>query len=101
MANNQILEVIPGGDNVFEDLGFEAEEAASLQVRADLMLGLRQHIKDCGWNQEQAAEMFGVTLPCISNLVNGEISQFSVDKLINMLVRVGMDVKVEVVMKAA
>ncbi len=33
--------------------------------------------------------------------MNGEISRFSVDKLINMLARAGMEVKVEIFLLAA
>ncbi|GAA6619315.1 helix-turn-helix domain-containing protein [Scytonema sp. NUACC26] len=74
--------VIQGSENVFEDLGFDTEEAANLKVRADLMLKLRQYILERGWTQEQAADFFGETQPRMSNLMNGEISRFSVDKLI-------------------
>lgn len=85
-------------DNVFTDLGFNTEEAANLKVRADLMLDLRQYIQERGWTQEQAAAFFG-DQPRISNLMNGEISRFSVDKLLNMIDRTGMQVTVEVVSK--
>ena len=90
-----------GSDNVFADLGFEAEEAMNLKVRADLMLDLTRFIRERGWTQEQAAEYFGETQPRISNLMNGEISRFSVDKLINLLARAGMEVRVEVAPKQA
>ena len=43
------MEVTQGGDNVFEDVGFDREEAASLKVRADLMLDLRKYIETRGW----------------------------------------------------
>ncbi|HEX5725581.1 MAG TPA: helix-turn-helix transcriptional regulator [Longimicrobiaceae bacterium] len=87
-----------GSDNVFADL---AEEAMNLKVRADLMLDLTRFIRERGWTQEQAAEYFGETQPRISNLMNGEISRFSVDKLINLLARAGMEVRVEVAPKQA
>lgn len=101
MTEKQVMTVTKGHDNVFEDLGFEPEEAANLKVRADLMLSLRQYIQKCGWTQEQAADFFGETQPRISNLMNGEINRFSVDKLINMLVQAGMEVNVNVSAKAA
>ncbi|MCH7974927.1 MAG: XRE family transcriptional regulator [Bacteroidetes bacterium] len=88
-------------DNIFEDLGFDAEEAANLKVRADLMLDLRKHILDKGWTQEKAAAFFGETQPRISNLMNGDLARFSIDKLIMMLARAGMEVGVEVKQKAA
>ena len=87
--------------NVFEDLGCEVEEAASLKVRADLMLDLRWYIQEHGWTQAEAASFFGETQPRISNLMKGEMSRFSVDKLINMLARAGIQVRVETKLKAA
>jgi len=79
------MQVTQGSDNVFEDVGFEAEEAANLKVRADLLLDLRQYILASGWTQAEAADFFGETQPRISNLLKGEISRFSIYKLINML----------------
>lgn len=90
-----------GSDNVFEDLGFAAEEAANLKVRADLMLDLRRYIHERGWTQAEAAMFFGETQPRISNLLKGEISRFSIDKLINLLARAGLEVQVETKLKAA
>ncbi len=43
------MSITRGKDNVFEDLGFDAEEAANLKIRADLMLDIRQYIQDQGW----------------------------------------------------
>ena len=95
------MEVTRGSDNVFEDIGFEREEAASLKVRADLMLDLKKYIETRGWTQRQAAVFFGESQPRISNLMKGEISRFSMDKLINMLTRAGMQVEIYVKPKAA
>ena len=86
------MRITRGKDNVFEDLGFEAGEAANLKVRADLMLDIRQYIQDQEWTQAEAATFFGETQPRISNLMKGEISRFSIDKLINMLARAGLRV---------
>ena len=83
------MEVIPGGDNVFEDIGFDRAEAANLKVRADLMLDLRKYIEVNGWTQREAAAFFGESQPRISNLMAGEVGRFSVDKLINMLTKAG------------
>ena len=83
------MRITRGQDNVFVDLGFDAEEAANLKIRADLMLGIRQYIQDQGWTQVEAATFFGETQPRISELMKGEISRFSIDKLINMLAWAG------------
>ena len=81
--------MIQGGDHVLEDIDFDRAEAASLRVRADLMLDLRKSIKFKGWTQQQTAAFFGESQPRISNLMKGEIGRYSVDKLINMLIRAG------------
>jgi predicted XRE-type DNA-binding protein len=82
-----------GSDNVFKDLGFEAEEAANLKLRADLLIDLREYIRTRGWTQAQAAAFFGETQPRISNLLKGEITRFSIDKLVIMLARAGVRVR--------
>lgn len=98
---SQILEITQGYNNVFEDLGFEPEEALNLKIRDDLMLNIKQFIQTKEWNQKQAALFFGETQPRISDLINGDIERFSIDKLVMMLARAGMDIHVEVNVKAA
>ena len=101
MTDKIFPKATPGTENVFEDLGFDAEEALNLKVRADLMLDLRAYIQKAGWTQQEAAALLGETQPRISNLMNGEISRFSIDKLINLLGKIGMKVKIEIVSNAA
>ncbi len=95
------MKVTQGSRNVFEDLGFDTEEAANLKVRADLMIDLRNFIEAKGWTQNEAAVFFDETQPRISNLMKGEIARFSVDKLIVMLTRAGMQVDILVTPQAA
>jgi predicted XRE-type DNA-binding protein len=89
--------------NVFADLGFDFEEAEHLRIRADLMLELRKFIEKKKLTQKEAAKFFGETQPRISNLLNGHIERFSVDKLIAMLHKAGVRVHIEteVIKKAA
>ena len=65
------------------------------------MLDLRKYIETKGWTQSQAATFFGESQPRISNLMQGDIRRFSVDKLINMLTLAGMQVEVYVKPQAA
>lgn len=95
------IQLTHGSDNVFEDVGFKAEEAANLKIRADLLLDLRQYIQTRGWTQTEAADFFGETQPRISNLLKGEIGRFSIDKLIVMLARAGIRVRLEIEPQAA
>lgn len=80
--------------NIFEELGFDKEEASNLIIRADLMLDLRKFIQSNNWTQVEAAVFFGETQPRISNLMNGDIDRFAIDKLVKMLSRAGMEVRV-------
>ena len=86
--------IVKGSSNIFEDLGFEKDEAANLKIRADLMLDLQKFIQSKNWTQAEAAIFFGETQPRISNLMNGDIERFSIDKLVQMLSQSGMDVRV-------
>ena len=93
-------DILQGSSNIFEDLGFDTQEAANLKIRADLMLDLRQFIQSKNWTQAEAAIFFGETQPRISNLMNGDIERFAIDKLVQMLSQAGMDVRVLVTAKA-
>jgi predicted XRE-type DNA-binding protein len=59
VTQNQVPEVIQGGTNVFEDLGFAPEEGLNLKIRADLMLNIKRFIQSQEWTQKQAALFFG------------------------------------------
>lgn len=89
-------EITNSSGNVFEDLGFEKEEAENLKIRSKLMMSLERFIREKGLKQEEAAELFGVTQPRISNLVNGKIGRFSIDMLVNMHTKAGMHVVVDI-----
>lgn len=82
--------------NVFRDLGFAAEEAENLRVRADLMIHLTKLIKKRRLTQAQAARLLGVSQPRVSDRVRGKIDRFSVDSLIEMLSHAGATVSVVV-----
>lgn len=88
-------QITPSSGNVFLDLGFDAEEAAHLEVRSTLMFTIRKLIQDQGLTQAKAAELLGVTQPRISNLVRGRIELFSIDSLVDMLARAGIKVAVK------
>ena len=88
--------VTKSSGNVFADLGFPAEEAENMRVRTDLMIAIKALIKENGWTQKEAARHFGVSQPRISEIWQGKIERFTVDKLINMLAHIGRQVSVEV-----
>jgi predicted XRE-type DNA-binding protein len=71
-------------------------EAETLQIRTDLMLALQEAIQQRGWTPQQAAKALKQTLPRMQNLMNGEISRFSIEQLIQLLAMVGQEVQLSV-----
>lgn len=92
--------ITPSSGNVFRDLGFAEDEAEHLRVRSTLMVAVRKLIEERSLTQAEAAKLFGVTQPRISNLVRGRIDLFSIDTLIDMLARAGIRVDLAVSMSA-
>ncbi len=82
--------------NVFLDLGRSPDEAVNLKIRSGLMMKITDYIENNDLTQAQAAEIFGVSQPRVSNLVNGKIDLFSIDTLITMATAAGMKVSVDV-----
>ena len=81
--------------NVFLDLGFSPEEAAILQMRADLMAKLRKVIKTRKLTQAKAAKILGVSQSRVSDLVTGKWERFSLEMLITLATRAGLRVTVK------
>jgi predicted XRE-type DNA-binding protein len=73
---------INSSGNVFIDLGYSPEEAAILQMRADLMADLRKFIKAKRLTQARAAEILGVSQSRVSDLIRGKWERFSLEMLI-------------------
>ena len=89
-----VTKITPSSGNVFADLGFSSEVAEHLRIRSTLMSEVRKHIEARGLTQSDAARLFGVTQPRISNLVRGRVDLFSIDTLVDMLARAGIHVDV-------
>lgn len=82
--------VVSSSGNVFIDLGYSPEEAAILQMRADLIADLRKFIKTKKLTQAKAAELFGVSQSRISDLSRGKWERFSLEMLLTLATRAGM-----------
>lgn len=76
--------------SVWDAIEDTPQEAASMRARSTLLMELAQLIEQRGMTQAQAAELFGVTQPRISDLMRGKINLFSLDVLINMASIAGM-----------
>lgn len=70
--------------------------AASMRARSELVVQLTEVIKKRGMTQAEAATLFGVTQPRISDLTRGKIELFSVDALIDMAAVAGLAPQVKI-----
>lgn len=72
------------------------EQSESAKLRAALMTALKEHISRAHLSQSQAAKVFGVTQPRISDLTRGKVELFGLDALVNMATTAGLRVEMQV-----
>ena len=85
-----------GSGNVFADMGFPPEEAQNLILRAELINQIEDYVASSGMTQQQTAKKLGVTQPRLNLLLKGKINEFSIDALVNMAAKAGMQVEMKV-----
>ncbi len=95
------LTITPSTGNVFRDLGFRRDEAEHLLVRADLMIQVQKLLKSRRLTQKAAAKVLGVTQPRVSDLLRRRIDLFSTDALIDLLARLGAEVRLKIKVRPA
>ena len=83
-------------ESVWDAIEDTAQEAENMKLRSALMAQLREHIVRAGLTQAQAAELFGVTQPRISDLMRGKINLFALDSLVNMAAAAGLHVEMRI-----
>jgi predicted XRE-type DNA-binding protein len=83
-----------GSRNVFKDIGVpNAEEHF---VKAQLVFKIDALLKKRKLKQVDAAKLFGIRQPDVSNMLRGEFRQFSVERLLRFLVALDQDVEIVV-----
>ena len=83
-----------GSGNVFKDVGMPNAEEHML--KADLVYWIDILLKQNDLKQVDAAKLFGVKQPDVSNMLRGHFRQFSVERLLRFLVALGQDVDIVV-----
>ena len=82
-------------------LDLEIAELEGLRIRTELMLALQRYIQEQQWTLDESARAFRQSSPRMQNLINGEISRFSIEDLVQMLTKAGLTVDVSVSSHAA
>lgn len=82
--------------SVWDAIADSPEEAANLKLRSQLMDAIKAYIDHEDITEEEAAKRLGVPQSRVSELVNGRISQFTIDKLVSIAARVGLTTRITV-----
>ncbi len=82
--------------DVWEAISDTPAEAANLRIRSQLMIALTEYVKRQAITQQEAGKQLGVPRSRVSELVNGKISKFSIDRLVNMASRVNLETHIVV-----
>ena len=82
--------------SVWDAIENTPEEAENMKLRSVLMAALKRHIARSEMTQAQAAQLFGVTQPRVSDLMRGKINLFALDALVNMAAAAGLHIEMQV-----
>ena len=80
--------------SAFHELDFP--NADELVTKSRLMSFIAEEIKQRRLTQVSAGELLGLDQPNVSALVNEKISRFSVEKLMELVVKLGFDVSIHI-----
>jgi predicted XRE-type DNA-binding protein len=80
--------------NVFADLGLP--DAEELKIKSALAIEIIRAVRRLGLSQQEAAQQVGVTQPKVSGLMRGDFSNFSEQKLMECLNRIGYDIEIKI-----
>ena len=95
--SRQKIEYTEGSGNVYQDLGLpDAEERLA---KARLAMRIEAIIEKRGLKQVNAAKILGVNQPKISALMNGQLSGFSMERLIHFLNLLNQNVEIVITSK--
>ncbi len=67
-----------------------------MKLRSVLLTALKNHLTRTEMSQVQAAKLFGVTQPRVSDLMRGKVDLFGLDALVNMVAAAGLHIEIRV-----
>ncbi len=93
MTENQLpLEIEVGSGNVFADLGLG--DAPALKLKAAIAAQINSILRHRRLTQVQASKLLGLPQPKISALKNGKLRGLSLEKLLEIMVKLDRDVEI-------
>lgn len=82
--------------NLYEMFSTDPVEFNMQALKAKLAIILIELVRARQWTQTTAAEKLHVTQPRMSNLARGKLDKFSIDALLEMLVRAGYKLETDI-----
>ena len=80
--------------SVFHDL-YPEDQAAEMEMRSLLLHGLATWLEASSMTQTELGKLLGVTQARISDIKRGRISRFSLDLLVRLAARAGLQPKLK------
>ena len=80
--------------NVFADLGLT--DAGARLAKAELARSITAIIQERGLTQREAARVLGIDQPKVSAITRGRLGDFSLERLLMLVNRLGMDIDIAV-----
>jgi predicted XRE-type DNA-binding protein len=81
---------------LFRDLGFDAGESNTLELRSDLMIAVSKLLRRRRLTPARAAATWGVSPLQVRDVMRGRIDRLSIEVLVSMLAYAGVDVQLVV-----
>ena len=94
MSRKTDIEIEEGSTNVYADLGYA--DAAEMQRKSQLAAEIARAIKARRLTQQGAAELLGVDQSKVSRITRGQFRGVSEAKLLELVAKLGHDVKIVV-----
>lgn len=81
-----------GSGDIFIDLGFSEDEAVALSLKSFLFDTLQAALKKMPETQAEIARRLKLPQPKVSDIINGKMAGFSIERIVNCLLRLNYEV---------
>ncbi len=92
MQTTEEIAIAPSSGNIYADLGLPNPEER--QTKAELARQIDAILTERKLTQRAAAAILGIPQPKVSNLLNGRLSGFSVERLMEFLTALNRNVRI-------
>lgn len=82
--------------NVWDALDDTPADAANMTMRSDLLIALQRRVETWKVTQAEAARRLRITQPRLNDLLRGRIGKFSLDMLVELAGRAGLQVRLHI-----